>query len=109
MKRGKREGRRKRSTKSHVFYPVGVLWPVVHIRRKAGTKGLCLQSLGLICQLASWSLSTSSGQDISRREEVAICYRKADPFQGARAVFCLTLTNELSEKIQVLTKQDHLL
>ena len=104
-----RKGRRKRSIKSHVFYPVGVLWPVIYIRRKAATKVSCLQPLGLVCQWASWPLSTSSGQDISHWEEFAICCRKADPFQGPRVVFYLTLRNEFSEKTQVLTKQENLL
>ena len=104
-----RKGRRKISIKSHVFDPAGILWPIIYIRRKEETKGSFLQPLGLVCQRASWSLSTSSGQDISHREEVAICCRKADPFQGPRVVFYLTLRNEFSEKTQVLTKQENLL
>ena len=37
------------------------------------------------------------------------CRRKRDPFQGLRVGSCLTLGNELSEEIHVLTKQETLL
>ena len=40
---------------------------------------------------------------------VAICCRKADPFQGLKLGYCLTLGNELSEETHVLTKQEILL
>ena len=40
---------------------------------------------------------------------VAICCRKADPFQGPKLGCCLTLGNELSEETHVLTKQEILL
>ena len=40
---------------------------------------------------------------------VAICCRKADPFQGPKLGSCLTLRNELSEETHVLTKQEILL
>ena len=40
---------------------------------------------------------------------VAICCRKADPFQGPKLGSCLTLGNELSEETHVLTKQEILL
>ena len=40
---------------------------------------------------------------------VAICCRKADPFQGLKLGSCLTLRNELSEETHVLTKQEILL
>ena len=40
---------------------------------------------------------------------VAICCRKVDPFQGLKLGSCLTLGNELSEEIHVLTKQETLL
>ena len=36
---------------------------------------------------------------------VAICCRKADPFQGLKLGSCLTLRDELSEETHVLTKQ----
>ena len=37
------------------------------------------------------------------------CCRKGDPFWGQKPVSCLTLRNELSEEIHVLTKQEILL
>ena len=40
---------------------------------------------------------------------VAIYCRKEDPFQGLKLGSCLTLRNELSEEIHVLTKQEILL
>ena len=40
---------------------------------------------------------------------VAICCRKADPFQGPKLGSCLTLGNELSEETRVLTKQEILM
>ena len=40
---------------------------------------------------------------------VAICCRKADPFQGPKLGSCLTLGNELSEETHALTKQEILL
>ena len=48
---------------------VGALWPVVHLRRRPGTKGSQLRSLGLVHWLASWPLSTLSCQDVSLIEE----------------------------------------
>ena len=69
LRRGKREGRGERSKKSLVPYPVGALWPVVHVRRRPGTKGSQLQPLGLVHWQASWPLSTPSGQDVSLSEE----------------------------------------
>ena len=36
-------------------------------------------------------------------------YRKGDPFQGLSVGSCLTLGNELSEEIHLLTKQKILL
>ena len=40
---------------------------------------------------------------------VAICCRKGDPFQGPKLGTCLTLGNESSEEMHVLTKQEILL
>ena len=40
---------------------------------------------------------------------VAICCRKADPFQGPKLGSCLILGNELPEETYVLTKQEILL
>ena len=42
---------------------------VAHIRRKPGTKGSQVWLLGLVRWWASWSLSTPSGQDVSRSKE----------------------------------------
>ena len=39
----------------------------------------------------------------------SMCCRKADPFQGLKLDSCLTLGNELSEEIHLLTKQEILL
>ena len=49
--------------------PVGTLWPVVHVRRRPGTKGSQLRPLGLVHWQASRPLSTLSGQDVSLSEE----------------------------------------
>ena len=40
---------------------------------------------------------------------MSFCCRKRDPFQGPKLGSCLTLGNELSEEIHVLTKQEILL
>ena len=40
---------------------------------------------------------------------VTICCGKRDPFQGPKLGSCLTLGNELSEEMYVLTKQEILL
>ena len=40
-------------------------WPVVHVRRRPGTKGSLLRLLGLVHWQAIWPLSTPSGQDVS--------------------------------------------
>ena len=69
LKRGKREGRGKRSIKSFVLYLVGALWPVIHVKRRPWTKGSQLRPLVLVCRWMSWSLSTLSGQDVNCREE----------------------------------------
>ena len=47
----------------------GALWPVVHVRRRPGTKGSQWQQLGPVHWQASWPLSTPSGQDVSCSEE----------------------------------------
>ena len=54
-----------------------------------------------------WSGCQSQQRRIPAR--VAICCRKADPFQGLKLGSCLTLRNELSEETHVLTKQEILL
>ena len=58
-----------RSIKSLVPYLVRALWPVVHVRRRPGTKESWLQPLGLVHQWTSWSLNTPSDQDVSCRAE----------------------------------------
>ena len=40
---------------------------------------------------------------------MSFCAGKGDPFRGLRMGSCLTLENELSEEIQVLTEQKTLL
>ena len=62
-------GRGERSIESLVPYPVGALWPVVHIRRRPGTNRSQLRPLGLVHWQARWSLSTPIGQDVSRSKE----------------------------------------
>ena len=69
LRRGKREGRGERSIKSLVPYPFQALWPVVHVRRRPGTKGSQLWLLGLVHWQASWPLSTPSDQDVTLSEE----------------------------------------
>ena len=54
-----------------------------------------------------WSGCQSQRRRVPAR--VAICYRKADPFQGLKLGSCLTLRSELSEETHVLTKQEILL
>ena len=113
-KERKDRGKGREVNKVSCSLPVGVFWPVVHIRRRPGTKGSQLRLLGLVHWQASWPLSTPSGQDVSLSKEefptrVAICCKKGDPFQGPKLGSCLTLGNELSEETQVLTKQEILL
>ena len=48
---------------------VRALWPVVHVRRRPGTKGSQLHPLGLVHWQASWPVSTLRGQDVSLSEE----------------------------------------
>ena len=54
-----------------------------------------------------WSGCQSQQRRVPVR--VAICCRKADPFQGPKLGSCLTLRNELSKETHVLTKQEILL
>ena len=54
-----------------------------------------------------WSGCQSQRKRVPAR--VAICCRKADPFQGPKLGSCLTLRNKLSEETHVLTKQETLL
>ena len=54
-----------------------------------------------------WSECQSQRRRVPTR--VAICCRKADPFQGLKLGSCLRLGNELSEETHLLTKQEILL
>ena len=54
-----------------------------------------------------WSGCQSQRRRVPAR--VAICCRKADPFQSPKLGSCLALRNELSEETHVLTKQEILL
>ena len=54
-----------------------------------------------------WSGCQSQQRRVPAR--VAICCRKADPFQGPKLGSCLTLGCELFEETHVLTKQETLL
>ena len=53
-----------------------------------------------------WSGCQSQRRRVPAR--VAICCRKADPFQGPKPGSCLTLGSELSEETHLLTKQETL-
>ena len=66
VKERKERGKRREVSCS---LPVRALWPVVHIRRRPGTKGSQLRLLSLVHWQASWPLSTLSGQDVSFSEE----------------------------------------
>ena len=65
VKERKERGKEREINKVSCFLPVRALWPVVHVRRRPGTKGSQLWPLGLVYWQASWPLSTPSGQDVS--------------------------------------------
>ena len=69
VKERKERGKGREVNKVSCSLPVGALWPVVHIRRRPGTKGSQLWPLGLVHWQASWPLSTPSGQDVGLSEE----------------------------------------
>ena len=69
VKERKERGKGREVNKVSCSLPVGALWPVVHIRRRPGTKGSQLWPLGLVHWQARWPLSTPSGQDVSLSEE----------------------------------------
>ena len=48
VKERKERGKEREINKVSCFLPVGALWPVVHVRRRPGTKGSQLQPLGLV-------------------------------------------------------------
>ena len=94
MKERKERGKGREVNKVFCSLPVGALRPVVHVRRRPGTKRSQLRPLGLVHWQASWPLSTSSGQ------ESPFVAGKGDLFQGPKLGSCLTLRNELSEETQ---------
>ena len=69
VKERKERGKGREVSKVSCSLPVGALWPVIHNRRRPGTKGSQLRPLGLVHRRASWPLSTSSGQDVSLNKE----------------------------------------
>ena len=69
VKERKQRGKGREVNKVSCSLPVGALWPVVHIRRRPGTKGSQLRLLGLVHWQASWPLSTLSGQDVNLSKE----------------------------------------
>ena len=69
VKERKERGKGREVNKVSCSLQVGALWPVVHIRRRPGTKRSQLPPLGLVHWQASWPLSTPSGQDVSPSEE----------------------------------------
>ena len=69
IKERKQRGKEREVNKVSSSLPVRALWPVVHVRRRPGTKGSQLQLLGLVYWQASWPLSIPSGQDVSLSEE----------------------------------------
>ena len=84
----------------------GALWPVVHVRRRPGTKGSQLWPLGLVHWQAGWPLSTPSGRNVSLSEEESHQSRhllqEGRPLPGPK-------TGLLSKKTHLLTKQEILL
>ena len=56
-----------------------------------------------------WSFSISPSSEYSGLISLRICCRKGNPFQGPKLGSCLTIGNELSEEIHLLTKQEILL
>ena len=69
VKERKETGKGREVNKVSCSSLLGALWPVVHIRRRPGTKGSQLWPLGLVHWQASWPLSTPSAQDVSLSEE----------------------------------------
>ena len=69
VKERKERGKGREVNKVSCPLPVRAFWPVVHVRRRPGTKVSQLRPLGLVHWQASWPLSTLSGQDVSLSEE----------------------------------------
>ena len=83
VKERKERGKGKEVNKVSCSLLVGALWPVVHVRRRPGTKGAQLRPLGLVHWQASWPLSTPSGQDVSLSKEEAL---PESPFVAGRGI-----------------------
>ena len=81
VKERKERGEGREVNKVSCSLLVRALWPVVHIRRRPGTKGYQLQPLGLVHWQASWPLSIPSGQDVSLSEEESL---PESPFVAGR-------------------------
>ena len=113
VKERRERGKGRGVNKVSCSLPVGALWPVVHVRRRPGTKGSQFWPLGLVHWQASWPLSTPSGQDVNLSEEESRQSRhllqEGGSLQGPKLGSCLTLRNELSEDTHMLTKQEILL
>ena len=94
VKERKERGKGREVNKVSCSLPVGALWPVVHVRRRPGTKGSQLRPLGLVHWQASWPLSTPSGQDVSLSEEESHQSRhllqEGGPLPG-QLMLCLTM------------------
>ena len=69
VKERKQKGKRRDVHKVSCSLLIGAVWPVVHVRKRPGTKGSQLQPLGLEHWQESWPLSTPSGQDVSHSEK----------------------------------------
>ena len=65
----RKTGKRREVHKVSCSLPIGAVWPIVHIRRRPGTKGSQLRPLFLVYWQASWPLNTPNGQDVSRNEK----------------------------------------
>ena len=69
VKERKERGKGREINKVSCSLQIGAFWPVVHVRRRPGTKGSQLWPLGLVHWQASWPLSTPSGHDVSLSKE----------------------------------------
>ena len=85
VKERKERGEGREVNKVSCSLLVGALWPVVHVRRRPGTKGSQLRPLGLVHWQACWPLSTPSGQDVSLGKEES---PPESPFAAGRGTPC---------------------
>ena len=72
VKGRKERGKEREVNKVSCSLLVGALWPVVHTRRRPGTKGSQLSPLGLVHWQASCPLSIPSGHDINHGKEESL-------------------------------------